>query len=128
MKDVPVSEDDILIAARDLEDDILAILLDARKDTPVSEDLAFRFLEKTNMCQPYAANPKPLFNHSNGLGITERMLMTWPSHKTLSLLLKIAHLSCKISRKIQRSQRDPRTREELLRLKKGFDITRGIYD
>ncbi|KAH7150207.1 ankyrin repeat-containing domain protein [Dactylonectria estremocensis] len=123
-KDIEISDHDILVAASSTDKDLVASLLEARKDKSVSEDLIVGYLRESRW--PDGDTLKLLFDRSGGLGITEGMLMTGPSNMTLEALLEINRPLCKITAEILENQSDLTTMEMLLEHDQNINITEGV--
>ncbi|KAF7556665.1 hypothetical protein G7Z17_g1205 [Cylindrodendrum hubeiense] len=122
---ITVSENDILLASKiSSSDHVLVALLSANKDLVISEDLIVRFLEEKD--RPDEENLKLLFQHSGGLGITKRVLLTAPQARTVEQMLQHSRLSCKITPEILENQTDVDSMKLLLGYYEDSSITEGV--
>jgi ankyrin repeat protein len=119
-----ITDSDIVAAARLETSDILCFLLAERRVRPVSEDLIVRFLSEES--RPSQENIDVLFDGSEGLEITPRMLKAGLSEHAFNSLIKTRKLSLEITPDILESQTDIGTLKALTEYQPGVEITEGI--
>ncbi|KAF5559324.1 ankyrin 1 [Fusarium napiforme] len=119
-----ITDSDIIAAARLQPSDLLSFLLVRRGEEPVTEDLVIRFLNKETC--PIQENVEVLFDHSQGLEITPRMLNVGLSEQAFKSLTQARKLSLDITPDILESQTDIGTLKALMGYQPGFEITEGL--
>ncbi|KAG5751994.1 hypothetical protein H9Q70_005388 [Fusarium xylarioides] len=119
-----ITDSDIIAAARLEPSDLLSFLLIRRGEESVTEDLVIRFLGEET--QPIQGNVEVLFDYSQGLEITPKMLNVGLSEQAFRSLTQARKLSVDITPDILESQTDPRTLKALIGYQPGVEVTEGI--
>ncbi|KAI1014433.1 hypothetical protein LB504_012069 [Fusarium proliferatum] len=119
-----IADSDIIAAARVEPSDLLSFLLDKRGEEPVTEDLVIRFLRKERL--PSQENLEVLFDHSQGLEITPKMLNVGLSEQAFGSLTQARQLSVDITPDMLESQTDFGTLKALIRYQPDVEVTEGL--
>ncbi|KAH7154420.1 ankyrin repeat-containing domain protein [Fusarium sp. MPI-SDFR-AT-0072] len=119
-----ITDGDILAAARLEPSDLLSFLLAKRGEQPVSEDLIIHFLSEER--RPSEENIEVLFDRSEGLEITPRMLTVGLSEHAFNSLIKARKLSVHITPDMLESQTDLRTLKALIEYQPDVEVTEGL--
>ncbi|KAF5582266.1 ankyrin 1 [Fusarium pseudocircinatum] len=119
-----ITDSDIIAAARLESSDLLSFLLVRRGKEPVTEDLVIRFLREERC--PIQENVEVLFDHSQGLEITPKMLNVGLSEQAFRSLTQARTLSVDITPVMLESQTDIGTLKALMRYQPGVEVTEGL--
>ncbi|KAF5663309.1 ankyrin 1 [Fusarium circinatum] len=119
-----ITDSDIIAAARLTPSDLLSFLLVRRGEEPVTEDLVIRFLSEERC--PIQENVEVLFDHSQGLEITPKMLNVGLSEQAFRSLTQARKLSVDITPVMLESQTDIGTLKALMRYQPGVEVTEGL--
>ncbi|KAI1049601.1 hypothetical protein LB505_013673, partial [Fusarium chuoi] len=119
-----ITDSDIIAAARVEPSDLLSFLLDSRGEEPVTEDLVIRFLSEER--RPSQENLEVLFDRSQGLEITPKMLSVGLSEQAFGSLTQARQLSVDITPDILESQTDLGTLKALIGYQPGVEVTEGL--
>ncbi|EWG55613.1 hypothetical protein FVEG_13593 [Fusarium verticillioides 7600] len=119
-----ITDSDIIAAARLEPSDLLSFLLVRRGEEPVTEDLIIRFLSEERC--PIQENVQVMFDHSQGLEITPKMLNVGLSEQAFKSLTQARKLSLDITPDILESQTDIGTLKALMGYQPGVEVTEGL--
>ncbi|CVL08160.1 related to ankyrin 1 [Fusarium proliferatum] len=119
-----ITDSDIIAAARVEPSDLLSFLLDRRGEEPVTEDLVIRFLREER--RPIQENLEVLFDRSQGLEITPKMLNVGLSEQAFGSLIQARQLSVDITPDILESQTDLGTLKALIGYQPDVEVTEGL--
>jgi ankyrin repeat protein len=119
-----ITDSDIIAAARLEPSDLLSFLLVRRGEEPVTEDLMIRLLSKARC--PIQENLEVLFDHSQGLEITPKMLNVGLSEQAFISLTQAREFSLDITPDILESQTDIGTLKALMGYQPGVEVTEGL--
>ncbi|KAF5655423.1 ankyrin protein [Fusarium sp. NRRL 25303] len=119
-----IADSDIIAAARVEPSDLLSFLLDRRREEPVTEDLVIRFLREER--RPIQENLEVLFDRSQGLEITPKMLNVGLSEQAFGSLIQARQLSVDITPDMLESQTDLGTLKALIGYQPDVEVTEGL--
>ncbi|KAF5623303.1 ankyrin 1 [Fusarium tjaetaba] len=119
-----ITDSDIIAAAQLEPSDLLSFLLVRRGEEPVTEDLVIRFLSEERC--PILESLEVLFDHSNRLEITPKMLNVGLSEQAFKSLTQACKLSIDITPDILESQTDIGTLKALLGYQPGVEVTEAL--
>ncbi|KAF4418418.1 ankyrin 1 [Fusarium acutatum] len=118
-----ITDSDIIAAARLEPSNLLSFLL-AKREKPVSEDLIIWFLSEER--RPSQENLEVLFDRSEGLEITPKMLKVGLSEQAFVSLAQARKLSVDITPDMLQSQTDLGTLKALIEYRPGVEVTEGL--
>ncbi|KAF5649437.1 ankyrin 1 [Fusarium sp. NRRL 52700] len=119
-----ITDRDIIAAARLEPSDLLSFLLANRGEQPVAEDLVIRFLSEEK--RPSKENLEVLFDCSEGLGITPKMLNVGLSEQAFKSLTQTRKLLADITPDILESQTDLGTLRALIEHQPDVEVTESL--